>query len=143
MIVNGKRLITLTTVVRILAVISLTVSLFGSNGLSLVFAVCTVTGTVYRDYNANGVQDAQEPGVPDITVTAFSATGSVGSVQTVAGGAYSLPVTTIPDGEEIRIEFSGLPTYLRTGPYGGDSDTTVTFVICTGAVGGGLRVLRW
>ncbi len=136
MILHGKRFFNLTVFIRILAIIALAVSLFGSSGLSFVLAVCTVTGTVYRDYNANGVQDAQEPGVEDITVRAHSATGPVGTATTAANGAYSLPVTSVPDNTEIRIEFSGLPPYLRTGPFGGESATTVTFVDCTGAVGG-------
>jgi len=124
-----------TLLLRFLAIISLFVSLFGSG--TQVFAACTINGTVYRDYNANGVQDAQEPGVPDITVTAYSAAAAVASAQSGATGAYMLNVgAAVPNGDEVRIEFSGLPDYLRSGPFGAESDTTVTFVTCTGAVAG-------
>jgi uncharacterized repeat protein (TIGR01451 family) len=132
-----KHILTLSFLVRILAMVSLAMSLFGPGTLSRVFAACTVTGTVYRDYNANGMQDPQEPGVEDITVTAHSETGPVGSDVTAVNGTYTITIgAVVPNGDEIRIEFSDIPPYLRTGPFGGQSATTVTFITCTGAVGG-------
>src|SRR5574341_850933 len=125
----------LTLLLRFLAIISLFISLFGSG--TQVFAACAINGTVYRDYNANGVQDAQEPGVPSITVTAYSPTGAVANTQSGATGAYTLNVgAAVPNGQEVRVEFSGLPDYLRSGPFGAESDTTVTFVTCAGVIAG-------
>jgi uncharacterized repeat protein (TIGR01451 family) len=130
-----RHLFSLTILVRLLAITTLLVSLlFGSGTISQVFAACTVSGTVYRDYNANGVQDPQEPGEPGIVVTAFDATGQVSTTTSGATGTYSLAVGS--NDPEVRIEFSGLPIYLRSGPFGGESDTTVTFVACAGAVTG-------
>ncbi len=129
-----KHWLALNLLVRVLAIVSIFVSLFGSGTISHVFAACSIDGTVYRDYNANGTQDAQEPGVPNITVTAYSDTGSVGSAKTGATGTYTLAVgAAVP---EVRVEFSGLPEYLRSGPFGAESDTTVTFVACAGTVSG-------
>jgi uncharacterized repeat protein (TIGR01451 family)/LPXTG-motif cell wall-anchored protein len=118
-------------------VVSLTLSLFTIWSVTPAFAACTVNGQVYRDFNASGTQDALEPGVAGITVTAFDASGVViGTATTIddpnpaLDGTYSL-IITAPDGE-VRVEFTGLPTFLRSGPAGGQSATTVTFVDCSG-----------
>jgi len=49
----------------------------------------TVNGTVYNDLNANGVQDAGEPGIAGITMTLTPATGTAYTTQTGSNGAYS------------------------------------------------------
>ena len=83
-----------------------------------------MTGVVFRDYNANGVRDAHEPGVPNVTVTAYpaSATGSTGSVSTTTAtdGSFSLATGS----GSWRIEVTGLPPYLFDGAAG---STTVVF----------------
>ena len=48
-------------------------------------------GNVFRDYNANGAQDAGEPGVPGIIVSAYNADGQkIASTTTRAQGRYSM-----------------------------------------------------
>lgn len=107
--------------------------------LSMVFPVFaqggTITGNVYKDFNASGTRTALaggpgtagEPGVAGVVVTAFGATGAtVGTAVTNADGDYTLTVSSADT--EVRLEFGGLPTYLRSGPFGGNSATTVTFV---------------
>jgi len=90
---------------------------------------CSLSGTVFRDYDASGSRGPREPGVAGITVTAFGADGSVvASVVTGAGGQYTL--AGLPQGVEVRVEFTGLPAYLRSGPAGSQNNTSVTFVTC-------------
>lgn len=107
------------TVVLLLTVVA--VSIMVPN---VVYAAGDVSGTVFRDYNANGVQDAGEPGVAGVTVTAYDSSGaSVGSTTTASDGSYTL--TSLPD--DVRIEVTGLPNYLEPGPQGSDSETVITF----------------
>ncbi len=94
-------------------------------------AACTVTGEVYRDFNANGTRDVPiEIAAPNITVTAYLPNGAVADTTvSAADGSYTLNVAAnVP---QVRVEFTGIPDYLRSGPFGGASDTTVTFVECT------------
>ncbi len=107
----------------------------------------TVTGLVFRDYDADGVQDAGEPGVGGVSVQGFIGVGApadpaigptsaqVASSQvasSVSGstGAYALaiPAGAVPVGGSVRVEFS-LPStpalkHLRPGvmPAGGQTD---------------------
>ncbi|MCC6299155.1 MAG: sortase [Anaerolineales bacterium] len=86
----------------------------------------TVSGTVFTDYNDNGVRGAADTGVAGVTVTAYnSANAVVATTTTNALGNYTL---AIPDGTQARIEFSGIPASLRPGAFGRDSGTTVQFV---------------
>lgn len=85
-----------------------------------------ISGTVYRDYDNDGVLDTYEPGVPNIIVTAFLADGTIEATDTTdASGNYTLSVS---DATAVRLEFTGIPPYLHPGPAGPDSATTVTFV---------------
>jgi hypothetical protein len=85
-----------------------------------------ISGHVFRDYDADGVNDANEPGVAGITVTAYDVTGlAVASATTTITGSYTL--AGLIQNEEYRIEFTELPSYLQPGPCGTDSETTVTF----------------
>ena len=98
-------------------------------------AMADITGTVFRDFNANGRQDNtasfSEPGVAGITVTAWSANGTVAGVPvtTAADGTYTL--TGLVAGAEYRVEFTGIPDYLVAGACNkggvGESGTTVAF----------------
>lgn len=93
-----------------------------------------IEGNVYKDFDASGTRTAQavpggpgEPGVAGITVTAFGATGAVvGTAVTNSSGVYTLTVTSADP--QVRIEFSTIPAFLRSGPFGASSATTVTFV---------------
>jgi subtilisin-like proprotein convertase family protein len=86
----------------------------------------TVAGTVFTDYNDNGVRGAGDTGVPGVTVTAYNAAGAVvASTVTNAAGNYSL---AIPNGTQVRLEFTNIPANLRPGAFGLDSGTTVQFV---------------
>ncbi|MEM9594388.1 MAG: SdrD B-like domain-containing protein, partial [Acidobacteriota bacterium] len=91
-------------------------------------AFADVTGTVFRDYDSDGVQDALEPGVPGATVTTYGSSGALGTGTTVGDGTYS--VTGGAPSEAVRVEIT-LPAsldFLRPGVSGADSATTLTFV---------------
>ncbi len=63
-----------------------------------------ITGSVFRDFNANGTKETNEPYVAGVTVTAYNADGSVCGTTTssnvVSGTNYSLSCTG-----QIRLEF--------------------------------------
>jgi LPXTG-site transpeptidase (sortase) family protein len=85
-----------------------------------------INGTVFLDYDGNGQRDANEPGVAGVTVTAFDTNRTqINSTTTLADGTYTL---SVPDGTEVRVEFTDTPLGLRPGAVGIDSDTTVVFV---------------
>ncbi len=68
-----------------------------------------VSGTVFRDYNGNGVKDnvlpLDEPPIAGVTVKAYNSAGTeVGSTVSGSNGSYSFTGLTLP----LRIEFSGL-----------------------------------
>lgn len=87
-----------------------------------------VMGTVFRDYNANGLRDANEPGIENVVVTAVSATGVTATTTTARTGIYTFGASAGLGGN-VRLEFT-LPTdnslnYLKAGA-GGQS--TVQFI---------------
>ena len=93
-----------------------------------------VTGSAFRDYNADGARDPGEPGIAGIVVTATDAGGGSVTCTTTADGSYGI------DGAgafPLRIEFTlpadGSLGFLRPGPAGADSHTTVAFVAAPGA----------
>jgi len=106
----------------------------------------TVTGSVFHDYDADGIRDvlvafatATDRGVAGVVVRAFDATGAeVGSATTASDGTYTLAVTDA-DSDQVRIEFTlpvaqpGPATYVPstttvTGASGSARGTTVQFV---------------
>lgn len=95
------------------------------------FAAGSASGIVFRDYNANGTQDATEPGVGGITINAFDDTGLVVGTATSSATPASLGQYTIswtgPD-TRVRLEFSGLPGIEQPGAFGAGSGTSVQFV---------------
>jgi hypothetical protein len=121
--------------------------LFGKSTASVAMSG-TISGTAFRDFNANGVQDSTtaEIGVGGVTVTAYDSAGvmrgtatsfayqCIGAgnpdatctgAETPAIGSYSISATgTGP----YRLEFTTLPSGSFTGPYGSNSGTTVQFV---------------
>jgi SdrD B-like domain len=89
----------------------------------------TVSGTVFRDYNADGIRQPGELGQPGVTVEAFDKLGaSLGRVATDQTGTYLLTVSA-PTGVEVRVEFQ-LPTgsFLRPGVQLPTGATNVQFV---------------
>jgi hypothetical protein len=87
---------------KLLTIIGLTIGL-----VSQVYA--DISGTVYRDFNANGVQDNtatfKEIGVAGVTVTANGSTGVLGSATTAADGTYTITGVTGAS----RVDFTNLP----------------------------------
>ncbi|HSX58559.1 MAG TPA: GEVED domain-containing protein [Tahibacter sp.] len=109
-------------------------------------ALADITGTVFRDFDADGVADTGEPGLGGITVTAYNAAGtSVATATTfdqscsAAGvpvaactaanapalGSYTL---TIASGGPFRVEFTGEGSALATAAFGTGNPTSVQFV---------------
>ena len=87
-----------------------------------------ITGAVFRDYNANGIRDALEPGVSGIVVTAY-AVGGTASCESTANGAYGIdPVGAYPVRLEFTLPADGSLNFLQPGAAGGNSRTSVTFV---------------
>ena len=99
-----------------------TAALLAASSLSLavaspaIAANGSVSGTVFRDFNANGVFDtatvegfATDTGFGGVTVTAYDAAGAnVGTTTSIADGSYSIAVTGAT-GEDVRVEFTNLP----------------------------------
>ncbi len=85
----------------------------------------SISGTVFRDYDANGGQALTEPGVFGITAKGYDATGLVSTTTTNNDGEYSL--SGLGSGVLYRIEFSNIPSHLKSGANGVDSQTTVVF----------------
>ena len=94
-----------------------------------------ISVTVYRDYNANGVKDALEPGVSNVTVTAYAASASGYSTPVVATGGANGVYSLATGAGAYRIEVTGLPAYLFDGAQG---TTTTTFLSNGGSVTIGL-----
>ena len=88
-----------------------------------------ITGKVFRDFNANGLQTATnpiEPGVPGVTVKVFKADGTQVATNTTAlDGSYSV---TVGNTNDHRVEFSNFPTAFFSGPKGIGSNTSTQFV---------------
>lgn len=92
-------------------------------------AGAAINGTVFRDFNANGTKDLNDPGIGGIAVKAYNASNTIVGTATSSGnGSYSLTLLPLPPaGNKVRIEFSNLPSHLKPGPAGSLSLTTVTF----------------
>ena len=88
-----------------------------------------VTGLVFRDANVDGTISPGEVGAGGITVEAFDSDGdAVGTTTSAADGTYTLTVTNAAS-TDVRVEFSGLPSFLRSGPIGPDSGSSVQFAV--------------
>ena len=90
-------------------------------------AWAAITGTVFQDYNGNGLFDtagsagatATDRGIGAVTVNAYGSNNTVcGAVTTATSGtvgAYSLALTSTTGncaGPTYRVEFTGLPRQL-------------------------------
>lgn len=95
----------------------------------------TVSGTVFRDFNANGVIDDGSNGITDsplggVTVTAYDSASGSWTATTAADGTYTLDVAGAV-GSEVRVEFTGLPAGYESGAVaagGSANGTSVQFV---------------
>ena len=89
-----------------------------------------ITGTVFRDFNADGTKQATnpiEPGLSGLVVTAFNAAGtSLGTATTSVTGAYAFAVGTLASGTKVRLEFTLPAAYFASN--GATANSTVQFV---------------
>ena len=110
----------------ILLLLLSSIAAIGLRPWSMVYAAGTVSGTVFADYNSDGIRDANEPGLGGITVTAYDSAGVMrGTTTSDPTGSYILNATgTGP----YRIEFSGWPAYLQPARSGAGNGTSVQFV---------------
>jgi hypothetical protein len=94
---------------------------------SSMYTYAQVSGTVFRDFNANGTKDNTAPlnevGLAGITVTAYNAAGNVVGSPAIsaANGTYSITGVS----GDLRIEFTGLQATDYSASSGG---TSVQFV---------------
>ncbi len=91
---------------------------------------CSLNGTIYRDYNNSGERTVpNEIGVMGIRVTAYNNAGSqVATTTANPDGTYTL--SGLDEDTHYRIEFTDIERPLWSGPFGGQSRTTVTFEMC-------------
>jgi hypothetical protein len=137
----GRRTLALMVSAIIVAVIAAALPMAAS-----VQAAGVVSGSVFRDFDGDGVRDETEPGVGGITVTAYDPAGAVAGIavsfatlclgpgnpraectalNTPAIGSYTLNAGgTGP----YRIEFSGWPAYMRPAVQGAGNNTSIQFV---------------
>jgi uncharacterized repeat protein (TIGR01451 family) len=86
-----------------------------------------VSGTVFRDFNANGTRQTGSPtneiGIEGVTVTAYNASGlPAGSTTSAADGTYTIPGVS----GAVRVEFTGLQMGDYSSLAGGTSVQFVT-----------------
>ncbi len=85
-----------------------------------------IGGTVYRDFDSDGAMSSLEPGVSGITITAYNKENSVlATTTTDSNGEYKI---SLGASTSARVEFSGLSSYLKSGPHGTQSTTSIAFV---------------
>ncbi len=93
---------------------------------------CSLSGTVYRDYNNTGDRTTQELGAQGVQVSAYNRAGRrVATTTSAADGQYTL--NGLDENTEYRIEFTDIAAPLESGPFGSQSRTTVTFETCGAA----------
>jgi len=99
-----------------------------------------LSGTVFQDFNSNGVRDttgtltndgagtvgtAVDRGLGGVVVTAYDALGVATTTTSAANGSYTLNAA---GPGPYRLEFTGLPAGLQPGPFGTNNDTTIRFI---------------
>lgn len=94
-------------------------------------ASAQVSGTVFRDYDRNGLQSTANPvelGVAGIRVTAYvEGLSQPYTATTVADGSFAFSAAVIVPGKQVRVEFSGSPLY-SFGSAGQPTGSEVQFV---------------
>ena len=84
-----------------------------------------IQGVVFRDFDADATQDAIEPGIQGVTVTAYDVNGTaVATTTTASDGSYTLSGLT--DGNRYRIEVTGYADFLYPAPVGTGNVTTAS-----------------
>lgn len=89
-------------------------------------ALAPIGGTVFRDYNHNGAQDAGEPGIAGVTATATDPGGAALTATTDSNGDYSVVGTD--DETTYRVEFSWTEAWLQSAPIGDGANSSVQFI---------------
>jgi uncharacterized repeat protein (TIGR01451 family) len=85
-----------------------------------------IGGTVFGDFNSNGINDEYLTGQKGVTVIAYSSLNAVVSQSvTDKDGKYLL---LVPNGQKVRVEFTNLPAGMYPSFYGTNSGTTVQFI---------------
>jgi SdrD B-like domain/SprB repeat/CUB domain len=84
-----------------------------------------IEGTVFEDFDDDGVKDAAEPFMKDVVVTLYNDAGVVGAPTTTnASGLYSF--TGLTAAAVYRVEFT-VPANFKAGAHGTGSGTAVQF----------------
>ena len=85
-----------------------------------------IGGTVYGDFNANGINDESLTELSGIIVTAYDDNGTaIAQNVTNKRGKYLL---LVPNGKKVRLEFTNLPEGMHPGFFGNNSGTSIQFV---------------
>jgi hypothetical protein len=90
---------------------------------SAMAAAGEIDGTVFNDWNQDGVRQTPEPGIGGVTVTVVSESGVALSTATATNGSYTVGGLS----GRYRIEFSGQPAGMHPSRAGTGSATTVQF----------------
>ncbi|MEM7134021.1 MAG: SdrD B-like domain-containing protein [Chloroflexota bacterium] len=91
-------------------------------------AATDLGGTIWRDFDSDGLLDANESGFTNVTVTAYDNNGLVTTAPVNSDGTYNFDDIfngRTGDDAHIRLEFSGLPDWATSGVQGTNSGTTV------------------
>lgn len=85
-----------------------------------------IGGRIFYDYNFNGQYDEAAAAIRGVTVQAYGANNLLlGTAISDIDGNY---VIAVPDGQRVRLEFTGIPTGMSDGYQGTANGTTVQFV---------------
>jgi protocatechuate 3,4-dioxygenase beta subunit len=117
----------LTTGTVIVPQIRLTTGLNGQNNHNLDFgfkALSNLGDKVWRDDNANGIQDAGEPGVAGVTVTLYNNSGSV--ISTTVTDAYGNYLFDNLAAGTYQVGFTPPANYAFTTQTNNNDNTTLT-----------------
>jgi hypothetical protein len=116
--------------------------------IQAVHAAANISGTVFADYNANGVQDnasgatqnrAADVGVGGVTVKAYDSAGLICDTETTAAnGTYVLNMASCT-GTQFRVEFSSLPSTYKPTQATATNGTTTQFVAPGGTANLGIN----
>lgn len=87
-----------------------------------------VTGTVFRDFDADGTRDPLEPGEAGVRVTIISTDGFGLTVTSGPDGRWSTDADIPLAGTRFRVTFSDWPAYLQPSAHGAGNGTDVQFV---------------
>lgn len=98
----------------------------------------TVTGTAFNDLNNNGIIDGGEGGFSNITVKIYDKNDNVlATATTNTSGYYS--ITGLTENVRFRLEFSDIPSNLKSTIAGTDQTTTTYFSTAPDCIHLGLR----